>query len=440
MMDSRTITITRAAQKHGNLNISSCGREFFPEDVFGKSSRQTGTGVPIILRVEGLNEPIKTDIPTDAKSGRPRGIFRERAWVKRFVQVNKLRPNDQVTIERLSKRTYRIRPFNGQLTFIDLFAGIGGTRIAFEKAGCKCVFSSEWDKFAQQTYEANFGEKPRGDIRQIPSSEIPDHDILVAGFPCQPFSISGVSKKKALGRPHGFRDPTQGTLFFEIKRILHDKKPRAFLLENVKNLRSHDKGRTYQVIRDILEKELGYTIFDGVWDADTYVPQHRERIFIIGFREPAFFSFPQNAPQRKPKFRDILEDNVPEKYTLTDHLWNYLQDYAKKHKAKGNGFGFGLTDLNSRSRTLSARYYKDGSEILVPQGTNKNPRRLTPKECAKLMGFTQIRPDFKIPVSDTQAYKQFGNSVVVPLAYDIAREIVLVLKGRIRKVRKYYLD
>jgi len=428
MMNSRTITITHAAQKHGNLNIASCGRGFFPQDVFGSSARNTGMGAPITLRVEGLDKTVKTDIPTDAKSGRPRWIFRERAWVRQFVQVNNLRPADQVAIERLSKRTYRIRPFNGQITFIDLFAGIGGMRIAFEEAGCKCVFTSEWDKFAQQTYEANFGERPKGDIRQIPSSEIPDHDILVAGFPCQPFSISGVSKKKALGKPHGFKDPTQGTLFFEIKRILRDKKPRAFLLENVKNLRSHDKGRTYQVICDTLEKELGYAIFADVLDADTYVPQHRERIFIVGFREPAFFSFPQNAPQKKPKFKDILEDNVSEKYTLTDHLWNYLQDYAKKHKERGNGFGFGLTNLNGRSRTLSARYYKDGAEILVPQAKGKNPRRLTPKECANLMGFTQLRQDFKIPVSDTQAYKQFGNAVVVPVVKAIAEEMVKTYK------------
>jgi hypothetical protein len=206
MMESRTITISRAAKKHGNLNIASCGRGFFPQDVFGSSARNTGMGTPITLRVEGLDKAVKTDIPRDKKTGRPRGIFRERAWVKRFVQVNKLRPNDQVTIERLSKRTYRIRPFNGQITFIDLFAGIGGTRIAFEEAGCKCVFTSEWDKFAQQTYEANFGEKPRGDIRQIPSSEIPDHDILVAGFPCQPFSISGVSKKKDFVESYTFNE------------------------------------------------------------------------------------------------------------------------------------------------------------------------------------------------------------------------------------------
>ncbi len=307
--------------------------------------------------------------------------------------------------------------------FIDLFAGIGGTRIAFQKAGCECVFSSEWDKFAQQTYEANFGEKPKGNIREISSSEIPKHDILVAGFPCQPFSISGVSKKNSLGKPHGFNDPTQGTLFFEIKRILEDKKPQAFLLENVKNLRSHDRGRTYKVIKSTL-KDLGYDIHDQILDATAYVPQHRERIFIVGFLKPTPFEFPKYQPRQLPKFKDILEKNVPDEFILTDHQWKYHQNYAKKHAAKGNGFGYGIPDMNGHSRTLSARYYKDGSEIFVNRGSGKNPRRLTPRECANLMGFPK---KFKIEVSKTQAYKQFGNSVVVPLVYGIAKEIVACL-------------
>jgi len=422
-MKSCIIEISASDIKNKKIRIASCGPYFFPEDVFGDSSSKNGkAGKNITLIVDGYEEPVKTDIPVDKK------IFRSRSWVREFFKHHEIKPNDRLQIERISQRKYRIKPQNDQLTFIDLFAGIGGTRLAFEKAGCKCIFSSEWDKFAQQTYEANFGEKPHGNIREIPSSEIPDHDILVAGFPCQPFSISGVSKKNALGKPHGFKDPTQGTLFFEIKRIIRDKKPAVFLLENVKNLKRHDNGNTYRVIRDTLEKELNYTIFDEVLDADSYVPQHRERIFIVGFREPAFFTFPHYEPQEKPKFRDILEKKIPEKYTLTDHLWNYLQDYSKKHKARGNGFGFGMTDLDGISRTLSARYYKDGSEVLIPQGENKNPRRLTPKECARLMGFTQIEPDFKIPVSDTQAYKQFGNAVVVPLVHDIAVQILKTMK------------
>ncbi len=317
-----------------------------------------------------------------------------------------------------------MRKHKTKYKFIDLFAGIGGTRIAFEKAGCQCVFSSEYDKFAQITYKENFGEIPEGDIKSIPLSKIPSHNILVAGFPCQPFSISGVSKKNSLGMPHGFNDPTQGTLFFNIKKILKAKKPDAFLLENVKNLRSHDGGNTYKVIMKTLREELKYTVYDCVIDADTYVPQHRERIYIVGFREPRNFEFPVHVPKNKPRFKDILEGEVAEKYTLTDHLWQYLQDYARKHREAGNGFGYGLTDLEGRSRTLSARYYKDGSEILIPQGKGINPRRLTPRECAALMGFTQMRPDFSIPVSDTQAYKQFGNSVVVPLVHDIAKGIV----------------
>jgi len=426
-MESCLIKLTSGAISNNKLNVRTCGLNFFPEGILGGPTKNN-IGTQITINATGLDVPFKTDIPRYKNTNKPRWFLRERSSVGHFYRSNNLTPGDTVTIRRISRKKYELIPHLRKLKFIDLFAGIGGTRLAFEKAGCECVFSSEWDKFAQQTYEANFGEKPHGDIRKIQSSEIPDHDILVAGFPCQPFSISGVSKKNALGKPHGFDDPTQGTLFFEIKRIIRDKKPAVFLLENVKHLRRHDKGNTYRVIRDTLEKDLGYTIFDEVLDADSYVPQHRERIFIVGFREPAFFAFPHFEPRRKPKFRDILEKNVSEKYTLTDHLWNYLQNYAKKHKEKGNGFGFGLTDPSGISRTLSARYYKDGSEILIPQGDAKNPRRLIPKECASLMGFTQLKPDFNIPVSDTQAYKQFGNSVVVPLLYDIAKEIVKTLR------------
>jgi DNA (cytosine-5)-methyltransferase 1 len=329
--------------------------------------------------------------------------------------------------ERRRRRASASTTGGSPYTFIDLFAGIGGTRIAFEAAGCRCVFSSEWDRFAQITYEANFGEKPAGDIRAISSADIPDHDILVAGFPCQPFSISGVSKKKALGRPHGFEDPTQGTLFFELKRIIAEKRPQAFLLENVKHLKRHDHGNTFRVIMESLEQDLHYTVYHNVIDAVDYVPQHRERIYIVGFREPLAFTFPARPESKKLRFRDILSEEVPAKYTLTDHLWQYLQAYARKHKEKGNGFTFGLVDLDGHSRTLSARYHKDGSEILIPQD-GKNPRRLTPLECARLMGFTQFRPDFRILVSDTQAYRQFGNSVVVPVVLAVAKRLVQALR------------
>jgi len=322
-----------------------------------------------------------------------------------------------------------------QFKFIDLFAGIGGIRIGFEKVCGKCVFSSEWDKFAQITYRENFGETPEGDIRAIKTKDIPDFDILCAGFPCQPFSIAGVSKKKSLNKPHGFEDQTQGTLFYEIVRIIRDKKPQAFFLENVKNLQSHDKGKTFRIIKRSLEG-LGYSFYFKVINARFLVPQNRERIFMVGFKDRNIgFTFP-DIPDLKPRFKDILEEKVDEKYTLTDHLWNYLQEYAKRHRAKGNGFGFGLTNLDSYSRTLSARYYKDGSEILIPQNGNK-PRRLTPRECARLQGFPE---DFKIPVSDTQAYKQFGNSVAVPVIELIAKEVIKSLSDKTQRIYPYYFQ
>lgn len=312
---------------------------------------------------------------------------------------------------------------NPKFKFIDLFAGIGGFRLAFQNLGGKCVFTSEWNPFSQKTYEANFGEIPFGDITKINENNIPNHDILLAGFPCQPFSIAGVSKKISLGRHHGFKDEAQGTLFFDIVRILETKRPKAFMLENVKNLVSHDKGNTFRVIRGALE-EIGYAIYFQVLDGKYYVPQHRERIIVVGFDKYKFhgkeqFAFPKN-PEPNHKIKNILESEVPEKYTLTDRLWTYLQGYAVKHKEKGNGFGFGLVDFEGVTRTISARYYKDGSEILIPQ-IGKNPRRLTPRECARLQGY----PDnFRIPVSDNQAYRQFGNSVVMPLIQAVGKQII----------------
>ncbi|MCD7884873.1 MAG: DNA (cytosine-5-)-methyltransferase [Lachnospiraceae bacterium] len=324
-------------------------------------------------------------------------------------------------IQFLSRQSRETAPIGASFTFIDLFAGIGGMRIAYEKAGGHCVYSNEWNKYSQQTYFANFGEQPDGDITKIDEYSIPDHDILVAGFPCQPFSIAGVSKKQSLGRATGFEDKTQGTLFFDICRILKAKRPKAFMLENVKNLCSHDKGRTFKVITESLD-ELDYEVFHQVLDGQYFVPQHRERILIVGFDRKRYgkdidFTFDLTPLNPKPVMRDILEKDVDSKYTLSDKLWDYLQAYAAKHKAAGNGFGYGIADPDGISRTLSARYYKDGSEILIAQ-EGKNPRRLTPRECARLQGFPE---DFKIPVSDTQAYKQFGNSVVVPLMANVAQ-------------------
>ena len=331
-------------------------------------------------------------------------------------------------IQMINKNKHDEAANSDSFKFIDLFAGIGGMRIAFENAGGKCVYSNEWNKYSQQTYFANFGEMPEGDITQVNAEDIPDHDILVAGFPCQPFSIAGVSKKLSLGRATGFEDKTQGTLFFDVCRIIKAKRPKAFMLENVKNLKSHDKGRTFKVIEESLD-ELGYKVFSEVIDGQNYVPQHRERIIIVGFDKEIFgsdisFSFDITPVEPKPVMRDILEKEVDTKYTLSDKLWIYLQNYAAKHKAAGNGFGYGIAPLDGVSRTLSARYYKDGSEILIEQD-GINPRRLTPRECARLQGF----PDsFQIPVSDTQAYRQFGNSVVVPLMSDIAKLIVLKME------------
>jgi DNA (cytosine-5)-methyltransferase 1 len=314
--------------------------------------------------------------------------------------------------------------------FIDLFAGIGGFRTALEKLGGQCRFSCEWDKYSQRTYSAWYGDTPHADIREVKIADIPNHDVLAAGFPCQPFSIAGVSKRQSLGMAHGFKCATQGNLFFHLATIIEAKRPAVLFLENVKNLKSHDKGRTWQVIQERLD-ELNYWIFDKVIDAAAWVPQHRERVYIVCFDKKKFaerpaFEFP-HPPENKPRLIDILDPCPDPKYTLTEHLWNYLQRYAEGHRAKGNGFGFGLVDPMGISRTLSARYYKDGSEILIPQGKAKPPRRLTPVECARLMGFDEK----KIVVSDTQAYRQFGNAVVPKVVEAVGRQIVKIMSWKI---------
>ncbi|MGV8027223.1 MAG: DNA (cytosine-5-)-methyltransferase [Anaerolineaceae bacterium] len=338
---------------------------------------------------------------------------------------------------------------SANFTFIDLFAGIGGIRIAFENAGGKCVFSSEFDKFAQLTYHAFFNEypaflnifpvNPPGDITKIPPSLIPDHDILTGGFPCQPFSLAGVSKKNSLGKPHGFNDPTKGTLFFNIKEIIVEKKPKAFLLENVKNLERHDEGKTFQIIKNALS-DIGYSVYYRIIDSSFWVPQHRERIYIIGFRNPDknqtwevenFDEFYKFTPPTKRLFEldEILEKRINEKYYLKEKTWETLKRHKAHHQSMGNGFGYGLISPPFRgkiTRTLSARYHKDGAEILIDTG-NTYPRKLTPLECCRLMGFPeQYQSYFNSllncqPVSDTQAYKQFGNSVVVPVMQDVAK-------------------
>ncbi len=390
------------------------------------------------------------------KIGHPREVVNR--WIKdgeKRAESNWLTYAERIDLESMLPTPSK--DGEKEFTFIDLFAGIGGIRKGFEDAGGKCVFTSEYDKYAVKTYQANFHceHEIHGDIKEITQPEgmnknqayahinkmIPDHDVLLAGFPCQPFSIAGVSKKNSLGRAHGFEDDTQGTLFFDVARIIEAKQPVAVMLENVKNLKSHDRGKTFKVIMNTLD-ELGYEVADREFDkaisdpkiinGKNFVPQNRERIVLVAFRKDlggtstlTLRDVKKYFPKKEPRVGDILEpaNAVEDKYTLTPKLWKYLKDYADKHKAAGNGFGFGKVTAEDRStRTLSARYYKDGSEVLIDRGSRKRPRRLTPRECARLMGFDKPGESrFIIPVSDTQAYKQFGNSVVVPVFTAVAK-------------------
>ena len=379
----------------------------------------------------------RAGLSVDAAAGL---IGRSPRTVRRYESPGKSGTVPPLLVIEALKRAVsdRCRHTSGQsisFRFIDLFAGIGGMRIPFQDIGGKCIFTSEWDRFARQTYAANFpeeeGHRFAGDIRPLASEphRIPAHDVLLAGFPCQPFSIAGVSKKNSLGRPHGFLCDTQGTLFYDLARIIEHHRPPVFLLENVKHLQRHDGGRTFGTIMNVLKKELGYEVQSRVICSSPWVPQKRERIFIAGFRFPGSFSFDDlDVPdRRRPVLGDILEPAVNPRYTLSSHLWRYLRDYREKHRRAGNGFGYSLFGPDDVARTLSARYYKDGSEILVRQPHDR-PRRLTPRECARLMGFDEPgRSEFRIPVSDTQAYRQFGNAVVVPLV----RAVAVLLKPRI---------
>ena len=352
--------------------------------------------------------------------------------VRRYIKGERKRI-DQLKIDKLREVANARSPVDRSegFRFIDLFAGIGGLRRPFEEIGGRCVFTSEWNKFCKETYTANFPEPADsdhefvGDIRPYSAKPetVPAHDVLLAGFPCQPFSIAGVSKKNALGHPHGFLCDTQGTLFYDLAKIIDHHRPIAFLLENVKNLGRHDGGRTFATIMHVLEGELGYSVHPRVVNSSPWVPQKRERIFMVGFRKETAFDFDELAIPggRAPALRAILDPKVDPKYTLTEHLWNYLQDYKKKHRSAGNGFGYSLFGPDDVTRTLSARYYKDGSEILIKQ-RGRRPRRLTPRECARLMGFDKpCEAKFRIPVSDTQAYRQFGNAVVVPVVRAVAQ-------------------
>ena len=334
--------------------------------------------------------------------------------------------------------------------FIDLFAGIGGFRAAMTALGGECVFTSEWDKYAVKTYRSWFGDEEihTGDIKEIDAaSVIPDHDVLCAGFPCQPFSLAGVSKKNSLGRRHGFDDLDQSNLFFSIMQIVDAKRPPVLILENVKNLKSHDKGNTWKVIRDSIEQR-DYVLFEKVIDARSWVPQHRERIFMVCFDAAVFgradqvrFTWPDESAGVAPVLGSVLEAGTPDrKYMLSDKLWSYLQDYAEKHRAKGNGFGYSCFGADGVARTLSARYYKDGSEILITQAGWKNPRRLTPREAMRLMGFDSDyarlfghEDEFPQVVSDTQAYRQLGNAVVPHVVEAVGAQVVECMASVFRR-------
>lgn len=320
-----------------------------------------------------------------------------------------------------------------QFSFIDLFAGIGGFHLALESLGGNCVFASEIDDKARRTYHDNYGIFPHGDIREITGPEkndnmvrwsIPDHNILAGGFPCQPFSLAGVSSRNALGQEHGLRDKTKGTLFFDICRIVDIKRPDVVFLENVKNIVGHDNGRTFQIIRDALENELGYSFFYEIISSEFLVPQKRKRCFIVAFKDQVSnFEFPKFDGEPK-QLRSILENDVNPKYTLSDRGWAGHIRRTKQNKLKGNGFSAVEADLSRPANTLVARYYKDGKECLIPQA-GQNPRMLTPRECARLQGFPE---DFIIHPTRTAAYKQFGNAVTVPLVREIAKKIIQKLE------------
>jgi DNA (cytosine-5)-methyltransferase 1 len=389
-----------------------------------------------------FNELLRRSGLTREDAARELGVS-ERT-IRRYQKDPKLpRPRDLNVLKGLVASSSVTIPKRAPFRFVDLFAGIGGLRLGFESIGGHCAFTSEWDAGARTTYNLNFRDNHEigGDICEYSASpeKVPEHDVLLAGFPCQPFSIAGVSKKNSLNRPHGFLCDTQGTLFFDTAQIIAHHRPSVFVLENVKNLERHNGGQTFKTIMHALEEELGYKVQHRVINSEPWVPQKRERIFIVGFRESTDFNFSDlEIPDAKvgPKLKEILQshDEVDPKYTLTPRLWQYLQDYKAKHQAKGNGFGYSLFGPNDVARTLSARYYKDGSEVLIAQ-PGKRPRRLTPLECARLMGFDRGDRRWRIEVSDTQAYRQFGNAVVVPVVEFVAKALEPHIRTAIGKDR-----
>ncbi|HUW20952.1 MAG TPA: DNA (cytosine-5-)-methyltransferase [Sedimentisphaerales bacterium] len=416
-MESRRLIVTAAAHKHGNLNLSVCGKGFFPLETFGRPTRGH-KGKDITIMAEGLPEPVKTDIPSERKMGRVRWLFRKRSWVKEFVAVHRVSAGSELLLMRVGPCEYRITPLWREFTFIDLFAGIGGLRLAFEAVGGKCVFSSEIDPLARETYTTNFGDEPRGDITQISPDSIPNHDILLAGFPCQCFSIIGNRK--------GFGD-TRGTLFFNIEQVLRAKHPIGFLLENVKQFRTHDSGRTYRTVIESLHR-LGYHTHTRVLNALDYgLPQKRERTFIVGFREPLAFKFPSPFPYRLG-LEAILEsdDKVDTKLLASEHIKAKRLERVKKqgvepfypsmwHENKGGYIG--VHPFSCALRANASYNY-----LLV-----NGYRRPSGRECLRLQGF----PDtFSIVVPHAAIRAQAGNAVAIPVVTAIAARMMVALQRR----------
>lgn len=413
------IGLTNGSIRYGNLSLAGDTLSMFPDGIVGPTNLSDGCGKEIELFLDGLNETIITDVPADKK------IFRRKPRIREFIRHHKLKVNDKVILERKGNTRFVLRPANAPFTFIDLFAGIGGFRIAMQEEGGKCVFSSEWDPYARQTYEANFGEVPEGDIREIAEENIPDHDILCAGFPCQPFSLAGVSSRNSLNTAHGFACKTQGTLFFDIIRILEAKKPKVVFLENVRNLIGHDGGKTFSVIKNAIES-IGYSFSYKLINASPLVPQKRVRCYMVCIRDDdKGFNFPLIDGPPLP-LKSILEDTVDDSFTISSKLWEGHQRRTKRNLARGTGFTAFCADLDKPSNTIVARYGKDGKECLIPQG-RKNPRMLTPRECARLQGFPET---FIFPKAKTAAYRLFGNSVAIPVVRRIAENIVKLLRDQ----------
>lgn len=417
----------------GEVNHRDALRVLLSVEAMQKYPEEIRSELPAIIS-HWLQTPQKKPLVLGSEAGlRWTGILAAyaRAAVRPPVETPELPQKPTVEID------FSDLPFppaqNPKFTFIDLFAGIGGFRIALQEQGGKCVFTSEWDKHAKQTYLENYGEVPFGDIRNFTGENItdeeikdriPDHDILAAGFPCQPFSRAGVSARNSLGQKHGFSCEIQGTLFFDLVRIVAAKRPKALFLENVKNLKAHDEGRTFERIKQTIEKDLGYSFEADIIDSSPLVPQKRKRCYMVCYRDKRPFKFPLIAGTPKPLYK-ILEKNPGDAYTISDRMWQGHIKRTQRNLDRGVGFTAYEVDINKPANTLVARYYKDGKECLVPQ-KGANPRLLTPRECARLQGYPE---EFRVHSWDMQAYRQFGNSVAVPVVRMVAKSLIEKMEG-----------